>query len=188
MFGGPADKFFTALDELLRSLILRERPSEGREKLAFYHDRFREMVLERTPAYRLQSIHLQAAAAYQRGGGEEHDVLARHFLEGGDSDNARKHLRFAAESARQAQAARKALGYYEQLQQLGDNSVETQEAMADLCCMLGENQRALDLCDRLLACETDFASASGAPPSPGHGPAQPGSPWGDARFPGEIGR
>ena len=146
MFGDTDEnELFRALEETLRGRLLIERPGDGRDVLAFYHDRFREIVLSRISGPRYQRLHRQAAEAYQRsslGDASQADLLARHYLEGGDQEKARQHLHVAALQAKRSYAASKALSYYQQLRDLGDESLEVQESLADLHYTLGNAQKA----------------------------------------------
>lgn len=146
-------ELFRSLEELLKARLLIERASDGRDVLAFYHDRFREILLSRISGPRYQKLHRRAAEAYQRcsvGDASQPDLLARHYLEGGDLENARAHLHVAALQAKRSYAARKALSYYQQLRDLGDSSAEVRESLADLHYMLGDAQKATELYTELL--------------------------------------
>lgn len=156
--GWDENEIFSRLEELLRARLLTERPSDGRDVLAFYHDRFREVVLARSSGPRYQKLHRQAASAYERSSirdASHADVMARHYLEGGDPESACVHLRAAAVQARVSYAARQALGYYRQLQQLGDSSAEVEEALADMLFQVGDASGAIERYAALIARESD---------------------------------
>ncbi len=149
----PEEDVFIALEELLKARLLAEVPAEGRDVLAFYHDRYREVVLARLSGIRFQRLHKQAAHAYENSSVElvpPPDVLARHYLEAGDVDSARQHLRKAALQARNSYASQRALGYYLQIRELGETSDDLQETIADLQSEVGEAVKGIETYSQLL--------------------------------------
>lgn len=142
---------FETLDRLLQARLMVECRDGAGADLMFYHDRFRELLLQGLSAPRRQHLHRQAAAAYQ--GESVAAERAYHQLQGGQRSEALQSLVSAAEQARASYANRKALGYYEQILQLDpDDKLRrlAEEGVADLNVRLGGAELALPIYARLL--------------------------------------
>lgn len=93
--GMPEAEAMLALDELWQRRIVRET---GRGKYYFSHERLGEAALLDLSPVRLRWLHLQAARALEHRG-EDHGLVAVHYIEAGETSQAAVAFRKAAQHA-----------------------------------------------------------------------------------------
>jgi serine/threonine protein kinase len=114
--------------------LLRTRVRGGRDEVDAYHDRIREAVVAALPADRRRSIHLTIARTLEEHGAGDPEVLAVHYLGGGEPAKAAGHALEAAERATKALAFENAAHFYGMA--LG---LEGGEPRAELLTKLGDS-------------------------------------------------
>ena len=85
---------------------------EESEEIETYHDRIREVIVQRLSPAALQSYHLSLAQALESGGDADAEFLAGHFHGGGDPDRAGHYYEIAAAQAAGALAFDRAAKLY----------------------------------------------------------------------------
>lgn len=83
--------------ELRNAHFLRARDDQGEQLLEAYHDRIRESVVASLDSTRKRTLHRALAAAYEKRG--DHERVAIHLREAGDTQRAAELIVLAAERA-----------------------------------------------------------------------------------------
>lgn len=87
------------LARLRNQRLLRLRASESDSAVEPYHDRVRQVLIDRIPAPRRRALHLRLAQTLQRREVDDPQLLALHFREGGEPTQSAPYSRQAAEAA-----------------------------------------------------------------------------------------
>src|SRR6185436_10445296 len=90
----------------------RTRETEGENEIETYRDRIRETVVQFLDPDRLREHHRALAVAYEAGGAADAEVLADHFIAGGEEARAIDYTIAAAEEAERALAFDRAARLY----------------------------------------------------------------------------
>ena len=101
--------------ELLRAESLVRTMSSSERLLLTYHDRIRESVVARMPRAQLCQTHLNLARVFSETSTGEPEVIARHFISGGDVESARPLLLQAAQIAYDSLAFERAVRLWREL-------------------------------------------------------------------------
>lgn len=126
----PADIAYKAagsranLKQLWASRFLRGLASNGEELIATYHDRIREIVTKNLQPDVKRRNHLAIARAATGHNKLDHEFLAHHFREAGESSLAADHYREAADNAFAATAFSQAARLYRHARELATWSAE----------------------------------------------------------------
>ena len=102
----------SALALLRTEHLVRTRETEGDDEIETYHDRIRETVVQFLDRDLLRRHHRALAAAYEAGGAADAEVLADHFIAGGEEERAIDYTIVAAEEAERALAFDRAARLY----------------------------------------------------------------------------
>lgn len=98
---------------LLRShRLVRARGISSADRVEAYHDRIRELVIERLPEARRAKLNLSLAAVLERGSNADPEKLAEHWRLGGDLERAGAFAELAADRAARALAFDRAARLY----------------------------------------------------------------------------
>ena len=106
------DAHESALALLRTEHLVRTRETDGENELETYHDRIRETVVRFLDPELLREHHRCLAAAFQACGGADAEVLADHFIAGGEEERAIEYTIVAAEEAERALAFDRAARLY----------------------------------------------------------------------------
>lgn len=99
--------------------LVRVRTGVGNDAVETYHDRIRETVRDRLPAERRRRAHLKLAHVLQRETPDDPEMLAMHFREGGNLEQAAVFSGRAADAALEALAFDRAAAGYREALELG---------------------------------------------------------------------
>ncbi len=102
----------SALGLLRTEHLIRTRETEGDNEIETYHDRIRETVVQFLDPELLREHHRALAAAYEAGGAADAEVLADHFIAGGEEARAIDYTIVAAEESERALAFDRAARLY----------------------------------------------------------------------------
>lgn len=102
------------VNTLERSLQARLLAEQG-EGYAFRHPLLRKALYEHLTKPRSSQLHRALAQAVELRNPEEAEILAHHYLQGGEQEKAVEHLRRAGDRARDVYANEAAATYYRQL-------------------------------------------------------------------------
>ena len=89
----------TLLNRLRAGHLIRTRQLEGREQIAVYHDRIREIVVAGLPPRERQNVHGAIADALVRSNRARPGLIANHLRQAGELDRAADYALEAAEQA-----------------------------------------------------------------------------------------
>jgi oligopeptide transport system substrate-binding protein len=132
-----------ALAAAERAEIIRPLPDGAEPRCAFTHALIAAAVVEHLAPQRRRALHAGVAAALEAQHPDDHEALAFHFREAGDSDKAVEHLVRAGDRAKALHACREA--------------IESYQAAIDLQGQAGNRRaQACTLLKLGLACSTDF--------------------------------
>lgn len=131
------------IHELRVARLVTVTPTSGEERVECYHDRIRETVADRIPQPERRGRHLDIARALQTSDSGEFDLLAEHFAAAGDTENAARYVREAADEAMRALAFERAVELYTQaLEYASEGSQEhlvLRRCLADALVHVGRN-------------------------------------------------
>ena len=149
------------LDALLALRLLEERRAGRGERYTFSHALVGQALYEEIPRHRVRKLHLRAAEALERHGGDRPQAaaeLARHFLVAGENARAIPCMRQAGDYAAGLYAHAEAVKHYEAaLELLGDTA--DVPGVARLRERLGTELRLLGRYDAALAVLDQSAQA-----------------------------
>lgn len=132
-----------ALAATERAEMIRPLPDGGTPRCAFTHALIAAAVVEGMAPQRRRTLHAGVAAALEAAHPDDHEALALHFREAGDTDRAVEHLLRAGDRAKALHACREAIECY--------------QAAIDLQGEAGSRrEQARTLLKLGLACSADF--------------------------------
>src|SRR5204863_174061 len=92
--------------------LIRTRETEGEVEIETYHDRIRETVVRFLDDEVRRDHHRRLAAAFEAGGGADAEMLADHFIAGGEEERAIEYTIVAAGEAKRVLAFDRAARLY----------------------------------------------------------------------------
>jgi tetratricopeptide (TPR) repeat protein len=151
-----------AMARLRNERLVRVRTGALGEAVETYHDRIRETIRDRMPDSERRRSHLRLARVLQRETSADPEMLATHFREGGDHENAATFTALAVDAAMEALAFDRASEAYREALNLG---TWTDAERLQLLMHLGEAQSYLGRGNE--AAEAFARAAPLAEPNPG---------------------
>jgi eukaryotic-like serine/threonine-protein kinase len=137
---------------LRTSHLVRVTRSQPESWLDIYHGRVREAVAAGMSDGRRRALHRALARAFEREQRGAVDILARHWLEGGDRERAVSYLESAASSASSKLAFDRAAALYGLVLELQPGQAESRrdllERLGDALALAGHHYQAASAFDR----------------------------------------